>query len=208
MKAGADALGLVAAMPSGPGTIGDDVIAEIAAWVPPPVSTFLLTSELKAKTTSAHIKRTRPTAVQIVSHIDPSESAALAELEPWIRRVQVVHVESSSCLDLMDGYAPYVHAFLLDSGRPSAATPELGGTGRTHDWDISRAFVERSPIPVFLAGGLTADNVEQAIRMVKPFGVDVCSSVRRGGVLDAEELDRFVAAVSKSCVASNACHEM
>src|SRR5271156_696698 len=87
ISAGADALGLVGAMPSGPGPIADERIAEIAAAVPPPVSTFLLTSEVTAQAISGHVRSTRPSTVQIVSHIDPAQSAELAKSEPAIRRV-------------------------------------------------------------------------------------------------------------------------
>lgn len=195
VAAGADALGLVAAMPSGPGPIADELIAEIAAASPPPIATFLLTSETRAAAIAAHIDRTRPAAVQIVSHIAADESAELAALRPHIRRVQVIHVEGPQALELIPLYSPFIHAFLLDSGRPGAATPELGGTGRAHDWSISAAFVAASPRPVFLAGGLAADNVGEAIRRVRPFGVDVCSGVRRNGALDPTALRAFVRAV-------------
>ncbi|MEM8794297.1 MAG: phosphoribosylanthranilate isomerase [Pseudomonadota bacterium] len=195
ISAGADALGLVAKMPSGPGPISDDKIARIAAFVPPPVATFMLTSETTADAIADHIGRTGPSTVQIVSHIEESEAAKLAALTPHIRRVQVIHVENESVLDLIPVYAPHVHAFLLDSGRPNAATPEFGGTGRAHDWAISRAFVEQSPKPVFLAGGLNVDNVALAIRTVQPFGVDLCSGVRTNDRLDPEKLAAFVAAV-------------
>ena len=194
IEAGADALGLVAAMPSGPGCISDAEIAAISETVPPPVSTFLLTASTTAETISAHIDATRPAAVQIVSHISKEESARLAVLQPSARRVQVIHVGDESALNLIPVYAPYVHAFLLDSGRPGAAVPELGGTGRTHDWSVSRAFVEASPLPVFLAGGLTPENVQQAVRTVRPFGLDLCSGVRTRGRLDPVKLNAFMQA--------------
>jgi phosphoribosylanthranilate isomerase len=95
-------------------------------------------------------------------------------------------------------YSPYVHAFLLDSGRPNAATPELGGTGRQHDWTISAEFVEASQLPVFLAGGLSPANVGEAIRQVKPFGVDLSSGVRTEGRLDERKLTAFVLSVRKA----------
>lgn len=195
INAGADALGLVAAMPSGPGSIADTLIAGIAAAVPPPISTFLLTSESTAQAIAAHVRATGPTVVQIVAHIDPAQSAELARLDPRTRRVQVIHVEGPDVLSLIPAYAPYVHGFLLDSGRPNAKTPELGGTGRAHDWDVSAAFVRASPHPVFLAGGLNAGNVGRAIRSVHPFGVDLCSGVRTHGCLDTSKLDSFFAAV-------------
>jgi phosphoribosylanthranilate isomerase len=195
IAAGADALGLVAAMPSGVGSISDPRIAEIAASVPPQISTFLLTPEITATGISAHVRATRPTTVQVASHIELRESAELATLEPNVRRVQVIHVEGPGALDLIPYYAPHVHAFLLDSGSPGAAVPELGGTGRTHDWAISAAFVKASPRPVFLAGGLNAKNVCEAIKVVRPFGLDLCSSVRTNGKLDPDKLDAFFAAV-------------
>jgi phosphoribosylanthranilate isomerase len=198
IRAGADALGLVGAMPSGPGPIDDGLIAEIAAATPPPISTFLLTSETTAETISSHVRRTAPTTVQIVSHIDPAEAERLAELSPQTRRVQVIHVEGPEALDMIDAYAPHVHAFLLDSGRPNAATPELGGTGRRHDWEISAAFVRASPLPVLLAGGLSAANVADAVRSVRPFGLDLCSGVRTGGRLDESKLRDFVLAVQQA----------
>jgi len=194
INAGADAVGLVARMPSGPGPISDEEIADIAAWVPPPVATFMLTAETTADAISRHLDRTRPTAVQIVSHIDQAEAAKLAVLQPQVRRVQVIHVEDERALDLIPVYAPHVHAFLLDSGRPDADTPELGGTGRSHDWLISRAFVEASPLPVFLAGGLSADNARQAVRDVKPYGLDLCTGVRTNDRLDEAKLTAFMAA--------------
>lgn len=196
IDAGADALGLVAAMPSGPGPIGDEQISEIAAWVPPPVTTFMLTAETTADGISRHVEATRPTAVQIVSHIEPAEAAKLADLQPAVRRVQVIHVQDMSALDLIPVYAPHMHAFLLDSGRPGAATPEFGGTGRRHDWSISRAFVEASPLPVFLAGGLNPDNARQAVHEVNPFGLDLCTGVRTDGRLDEAKLKAFMKAAT------------
>ncbi len=198
VKAGADALGLVASMPSGPGVISDATIAEIAAAVAPPVATFLLTSEIKADAISAHVARTGASTVQVVSHIAADESARLAELLPTTRRVQVIHVEDAGALDLIDHYAPHVHAFLLDSGRPSAAVPELGGTGQTHDWRISADFVAVSPLPVFLAGGLNPANAAEAIQTVRPFGLDLCTGVRTNGMLDTGKLRAFMASVSQA----------
>lgn len=198
VKAGADALGLVARMPSGPGPIPDAKIAEVTACVPPPVATFLLTSETTAEAISSHIRATNPSTVQVVSHIDPAESEKLAALEPHVRRVQVIHVEGPEALDLIPAYAPHVHAFLLDSGRPNAAVAELGGTGRAHDWTVSAAFVQATERPVFLAGGLSAANVADAINQVRPYGLDLCSGVRTDGQLDPEKLAAFVLAVEQT----------
>lgn len=200
VAAGADAVGLVARMPSGPGPIADDLITEIALAVPPPIAAFLLTSETEADAIADHVHRTGAPVVQIVSHIDPAESARLARLLPQVRRVQVIHIEGDDALARIDAYAPNVHAFLLDSGRPDAAIPTLGGTGDVHDWAISARFVAASPHPVFLAGGLNAGNVAAAIAQVRPFGVDVCSGIRSNGALDIAKLNAFVAAVRQAGV--------
>ena len=198
IAAGADALGLVAAMPSGPGVIPDARIAKIAAWTPPPVATFLLTAETTASRIAGHIAATLPTTVQIVNHIDPQEVAELARLLPQVRRVQVIHVEGEEALGMIGAYAPHVHAFLLDSGRPVGAVPELGGTGRTHDWSISARFVRASPVPVFLAGGLDDSNVAAALRQVRPYGIDLCSRVRTDGQLDIMKLALLMSAVREA----------
>lgn len=195
VAAGADAIGLVGAMPSGPGPIPDDLIAEIAAEVPPPVTAVLLTRETEAEAIADHVRRTGVPAVQIVSHLDPAETARLARLLPATRRMQVVHVEGTDALGMIDAHAPHVHAFLLDSGRPAAGV--LGGTGAAHDWTVSAAFVAASPRPVFLAGGLTARNVAAAVRQVRPFGVDLCTGVRTDGALDATKLMAFTDAVAR-----------
>jgi phosphoribosylanthranilate isomerase len=195
IKAGADALGLVARMPSGPGQISDEQIAEVTAMVAPPMATFLLTSKTAADDISAHIRTTKPTTVQVVSHIDPEEVARLAEIEPEIQRVQVIHVDGPGALKLIPTYEPFVQGFLLDSGRPDAPVAELGGTGRRHNWEISAAFVKASPLPVFLAGGLSADNAQDAILQVRPYGLDLCSNIRTRGNLDPSKLAAFMQAV-------------
>lgn len=198
IEAGADALGLVARMPSGPGPIADQLIVEVTAYAPPPIASFLLTSESNAEGIAAHVARTNPTAVQIVSHIEPCESERLASLIPNVRRVQVIHIEDEEALKLIPVYSPHVHAFLLDSGRPNDAVPVYGGTGRVHDWSISAEFVRASLRPVFLAGGLSADNAAEAIRRVRPYGLDLCSSVRTEGQLDADKLAAFMQAVRRA----------
>jgi phosphoribosylanthranilate isomerase len=197
IEAGADAIGLVS-VTSSPRFLADATIAEVTAVAPPPVATFLLTSEQTADAIAALVQRTHPTTVQIVSHLDPRESARLAERAPHVRRVQVIHVEGPAALDLIPVYAPYVHAFLLDSGRPNAATPEFGGSGRQHDWSVSAEFVRASRLPVFLAGGLSAANASDAIRQVRPFGLDLCSGVRTGGRLDPDKLADFMVAVQRA----------
>jgi phosphoribosylanthranilate isomerase len=112
--------------------------------------------------------------------------------------MQVIHVTGPEVLAGATAVAPLVDAILLDTGSPSAAVKELGGTGRTHDWAVSRQIREAVDVPVFLAGGLRADNVAAAIRQVRPGGIDVCTGVRTEGRLDPDKLARFVEAVRQA----------
>lgn len=192
---GADALGLVAEMPSGPGPIDDDTIAGIAAAVPPPVATFLLTSRTDPEAVVAHVSYCGTSVVQLVDAVPDATYAALRRDCPAVKIVQVVHVENEKALPEALLVAPHVDALLLDSGRPGAPVKELGGTGRAHDWSVSRRIVEASPVPVFLAGGLHPDNVADAIEAAEPYGLDLCSGVRTDGRLDAERLRAFMHSV-------------
>jgi phosphoribosylanthranilate isomerase len=192
---GADAIGLVGQMPSGPGPIPDEDIRRIAAAVPPPVATFLLTSQQRAERIVEHHRRARTSTIQIVDELLDREYAVLRQALPGIKLVQVVHVTGEGSVDEACELSEYVDAILLDSGNPSLAVKELGGTGRRHDWRLSRRIVEICEKPVFLAGGLNAENVPEAIGSVQPFGIDVCSGVRTSGSLDPAKLDRFFSAI-------------
>lgn len=202
VAAGADALGLVAKMPSGPGPISDALISEIVATVPPPVSCFLLTSETEPEAVVAHVRRCGTDTVQLVDAVPLETYEALRRDCPTVRIVQVIHVEDEAAIDEAKTLAPHVDALLLDSGRPKAAArdgaaKELGGTGRTHDWSVSAKLVAEVEKPVFLAGGLNASNVGEAIRAVSPFGVDLCSGVRTDDALDAEKLRAYFGVVGQ-----------
>jgi phosphoribosylanthranilate isomerase len=196
LAAGADAVGLVAAMPSGPGVITEAAIAEIVARVPPPVATFLLTSEVNAAAIIAQQRRTRANTLQLCDAVGADVLRELRRELPTVKRVQVIHVSGPAALDEAREVAPWADALLLDSGNPALAVKELGGTGRVHDWSVSRRIREAVRIPVFLAGGLHAGNVAAAIAAVEPFGIDVCTGVRVGGRLDADRLAAFVTALS------------
>jgi phosphoribosylanthranilate isomerase len=196
IDAGAAALGLVSRMPSGPGVIPEEVIAQIASRVPPCVATFLLTSELDVRAIIAQQKRNGVNTLQIVDRLESGAHQKLRAALPGIALVQVIHVCGPDSIDEALAVAPHVDAFLFDSGNPALPVKELGGTGRTHDWSISRRIRESAPLPVFLAGGLTAANVAEAIRQVEPFGIDVCNGVRSEGRLDVAKLADFFRAVS------------
>lgn len=193
---GASALGLVSEMPSGPGVIAEELIARLARVVPPGVASFLLTSRQDSAAIIAQQRRSGVNTVQLCDRLESGSYRELRAALPGIAIVQVVHVRGPEALDEALAVAAEVDAILLDSGDQRLPVKELGGTGRTHDWAISRAIREAVDVPVFLAGGLNADNVAEAIRQVRPFGVDVCSGVRTNGALDETKLARFFGQVA------------
>lgn len=197
IRCGASALGLVGAMPSGPGVISDEQIAAIAQDVPPPVATFLLTSETDAAAIIRHHRRVATSTIQMVDALRVGTHQEIRNALPGIKLVQVIHVLDEASVDQALEVAEHVDALLLDSGNPNLAVKELGGTGKVHNWQLSRQIREQTSKPVFLAGGLHAGNVRAAIDAVQPFGLDLCSGVRTDGKLDANKLAAFFAVAEK-----------
>ncbi|GAB4032229.1 phosphoribosylanthranilate isomerase [Spirosoma jeollabukense] len=199
VRLGADALGLVGRMPSGPGVVADDLAAQVVQATPPPIATFMLTSETIVDDIIAHQQRVGANTIQIVDAVPPETYAALRAKLPAIKLVQVIHVLDERNIDeALRAVQSGADALLLDSGNPTLAVKELGGTGRIHNWQVSRQIVEQSPVPVFLAGGLNLANVREAIDTVHPFGLDICSGVRTNGHLDEEKLDAFMRMVHRA----------
>lgn len=191
IKYGASALGLVGKMPSGPGVIDDDLIREIVRFVPPALSTFLLTSETSANDIITHYQRVHTSTIQMVDYVDYREYNKIRVALPHVKLVQVIHVIDEESVAEAIEISRHVDALLLDSGNPNLPIKELGGTGRAHDWNLSKKIRNSVNIPIFLAGGINKDNVNKAIEVVKPFGVDLCSSVRTNGAMDENKLRDF-----------------
>ena len=192
---GADALGLVSHMPSGPGVIDEGLIEAIAATVPPPIATFLLTSHHDVDAIIEQQRRYRANTLQLVDALPAGSHAKMRKSLPGVGLVQVIHVRDETAVDEARSIASEVDAILLDSGNPDLATKELGGTGRVHNWETSRRIVDTVATPVFLAGGLNPGNIAAALTTVRPFGVDICSGLRTNGALDESKLAAFINAV-------------
>ncbi|AFY53178.1 phosphoribosylanthranilate isomerase [Rivularia sp. PCC 7116] len=188
---GASALGFVSHMPSGPGVISEELITEIIAQIPPPIATFLLTSSQNAQEIIQQIKRCGTNTVQICDNIKSGNYQDIREANPGISIVQVIHVNDEESINEAIKIAPFVDAILLDSGNQSLDVKELGGTGKIHNWDISKTIRDRLKIPIFLAGGLKPENAALAVKQVAPFALDVCSGVRTDEKLDKNKLKRF-----------------
>lgn len=195
IKYGASAIGLVSEMPSGPGVISEDLIKKIAAAVPSTIHTFLLTSKLDADSIIEQHRKCKTTTLQIVDRVKTNVLIKLKQELPAIRLVQVLHVNGEESITEAKNAAQFIDALLLDSGNQKLAVKELGGTGRTHDWTISRKIRDAVPVPVYLAGGINAKNVLDAVKEVEPFGIDLCSGVRENGKLNEERLEEFFSVV-------------
>ena len=197
IRHGAAALGLVGPMPSGPGIIANELIAEIAASIPPPIGSFLLTSETTVSGIVAHHRKVHTNTIQLVDALTEGSYRDIRLALPGIRIVQVIHVLNDHSVDEALAISSEVDALLLDSGNPNLSVKILGGTGKTHNWLLSKKIAAESSVPVFLAGGLNANNVREAMEIVQPFGLDLCSSVRTDRKLDPAKLDAFFKAINQ-----------
>jgi phosphoribosylanthranilate isomerase len=197
VRYGADAVGLVSGMPSGPGPIEEEVIRESALRTPPGVASFLLTSLVEADGIIEQQRRTGANTLQLVDAVEPAVRERIKRELPGIGIVQVIHVEGEEALGQAIEAARTSDAVLLDSGSPGAEVKVLGGTGRVHDWSLSRRIRDSIAVPLFLAGGLNPGNIEEAIAAVEPYGVDICTGIRRETdyMLDEQKLHDYVRAV-------------
>jgi len=192
IRYGASAIGLVSEMPSGPGVISEDLITEIAASVPPTIGTFLLTSRQETSSIIKQQRRCGANTIQICDRLTEGDYTDFRKELPGIKIIQVIHVADDSSVEEANSISHMVDGLLLDSGNVKSTVKELGGTGRTHNWNLSKKIVELTQTPVWLAGGLNPENITEAIEAVSPFGVDVCSGVRSDGILDEKKLSQFV----------------
>ncbi len=188
---GASAIGLVSEMPSGPGVIDENLITEIAKSVPDYIHTFLLTSKQDTKSIIEQLERCKTNTVQIVDNLIDGTYSDIRSKLSHIQIVQVMHVQDESSIEEAVNISKNVDAILLDSGNQTLKVKELGGTGKTHDWTISKKIVKEVDVPVYLAGGINSNNAIDAIKSVNPFGLDLCSSVRTNGKLDELKLTNF-----------------
>ena len=192
---GATTLGLVGPMPSGPGPIPLDQIKTIVNHVNHRVATWLLTSKTSYDEIIHEYALTQTSGIQLVDEVEDDVYGRLRSAYKDLFIVQVRHVETDGDPLELAAVAPEVDAILLDSGSPSNAVKVLGGTGKTHDWKISKAIIERAQVPVVLAGGLNPSNAQSAIAAVQPAALDVCSGLRTDGKLDLSKLKAWKSAL-------------
>jgi phosphoribosylanthranilate isomerase len=195
IEAGADVLGLVGPMPSGPGPITAKEAGSIVETLPGHIDSYYLTSKTHFESIAEEYLKVKSSHIQLTDHLEAGTRRQLKSEFPHLKIVQVVHVLANEDIDKAQVYAESSDLLLLDSGSPNTAVKELGGTGRTHNWTISKSIVEKVKIPIFLAGGLKSENVIQAIQTVQPYGLDLCSGVRTQDRLDQKKLELFMKTV-------------
>lgn len=198
-RAGADAIGFTIGLPDGPhnGLDAHRARAMIRA-LPPLITPVLITYETTAATVVPLCRYLGVSTVQLHARPDPQEVAAIRAALPGVKVILAVHVTGEEAIAAALALAPHADALILDSYDP--VTGRRGATGRTHDWSISRRIVERVPVPVILAGGLTPTNVADAIRLVRPWAVDTHTGVERpDGSTDHERVRAFVRAARRAC---------
>jgi phosphoribosylanthranilate isomerase len=196
IRFGASAIGLVSDMPSGPGVITEDLIREIAAAMPPGIATFLLTCKQDADAIIQQQRYCGSNTIQMCDRLETGSYDNLRASLPGVALVQVIHVNGPESVTEAQTVAPHVDAILLDSGNQRLPVKELGGTGRTHDWELSRQIRESVPVPIYLAGGIKPENVREAVDQVGPFAVDICTGVRTNGKLDEHKLQALFLALA------------
>jgi len=184
--AGADAVGIITEVSvETPREVPPERAADLVAAAPPFLSTVLVSMPDTATRAVELAGAVAPDAVQLHGDFDGEEIR-------YVRRearANVIVALDADDADRVRGYDGVADAILLDSTSESGA----GGTGETHDWHAARALVDDLSTPVVLAGGLTPDNVADAVRTVDPYAVDVSSGVERsGGKKDHEAVASFV----------------
>ena len=190
---GADAIGLlVGQRHNSPDFISAAVARDISRTLPPSVEAVLVTHIENIDELERLLQQSGITTVQLHSEIASSSVERLRGRLPDVKIFKSVHVISADSVAYPEAFRKLADGLVLDS--INVATDQIGGTGKTHDWSISRQIVTRYPeIPIILAGGLNSENVRSAIEYVHPFGVDVNSGTKGSdGFKDARKMREFI----------------
>jgi len=190
---GADAIGLLVGQKhNSPDFVSATVASEIARALPPSVEAVLVTHVEDVDELERLLQESEITTIQLHSEIDPNSVERLRHRLPHLKIFKSVSVISADSVGYPEAFKKLVDGFVLDS--INLATNQVGGTGKTHDWSVSRQIVMRYPkVPIILAGGLNSENVRFAIEYVRPFGVDVNSGTKAAdGFKDPRKMEAFI----------------
>jgi len=190
---GADAIGLLVGQKhNSPDFISATVARGISRVLPPSVEAVLVTHIKQIDELERLLQQSEITTIQLHSQIAPSSVERLRHRLPNVKIFKSVSVISADSVAYPEAFKKLVDGFVLDS--VNLATNQVGGTGKTHDWSVSREIVMRySEVPIILAGGLNSENVRSAIERVRPFGVDVNSGTKAAdGFKDPRKMEAFI----------------
>ena len=190
---GADAIGLLVGQKhTSPDFIFTTVAKDIARALPPSVEAVLVTHVEDLDELERLLQQSEIRTIQLHSEIAPSSVERLRGRLPHLKIFKSINIISADSVAYPEAFEKLVGGFVLDS--INVATGQLGGTGKTHDWSVSRQIVMRYlEIPIILAGGLNSENVRSAIEYVHPFGVDVNSGTKApDGFKDTRKIEEFI----------------
>ena len=184
VAAGADAVGFLMGITHvTQDAVTPETAAAMVATLPPFIVPVAVTHLTKPSDLIRIVELARCTTLQIQDVVTPDDIAEVREALPYLRIMKAVHVMDESAIATAKYFSDTADAILLDT----RTADRIGGTGITHDWNISAKIVK-----VILAGGLTPENVTEAIIRVRPYAVDVHTGVKKNGVRDAERTRAFV----------------
>ena len=190
VAAGADAVGFLMGITHvTQDAVTPETAAAMVATLPPFIVPVAVTHLTKPSDLIRIVELARCTTLQIQDVVTPDDIAEVREALPYLRIMKAVHVMDESAIATAKYFSDTADAILLDT----RTADRIGGTGITHDWNISAKIVKECSCPVILAGGLTPENVTEAIIRVRPYAVDVHTGVKKNGVRDAERTRAFVA---------------
>ncbi len=191
---GADFLGFIVDIEKSEDSLSRSVARDLIMQVPLEITPVMVTYLNKASDVVELARFVKPMAIQFHADITVGEIGKIRKALPKMKIIKAVHVTGEKAIDEAKKFEDYADYILLDS----KSKGKIGGTGKTHNWNISRKIVEKCKKPVILAGGLNPENVLDAVRIVKPFGVDVNSGVKSSPrKKDADKMERFIAEARK-----------
>ncbi len=195
VAAGADAVGFIVGVPSSPRNLTLEMAEMLLSQVPIFVDSVVVTAPKSIKQLVEVCEGLKPSAIQIHGK-EPLDSSEIREKIKDTRLIKTVYVTEDALNETAIEDSKMFDALLLDS----FSKGQYGGTGKVHDWTLSRQIKEAvAPVPVILAGGLKPENVKEAILKVQPYAVDVASGVELSpGVKDHEKVRAFVKKAKKS----------
>ena len=190
VAAGADAVGFLMGITHvTQDAVTPETAAAMVATLPPFIVPVAVTHLTKPSDLIRIVELSHCTTLQIQDMVTPDDIAEVREDLPYLRIMKAVHVMDESAIATAKYFSDAADAILLDT----RTADRIGGTGITHDWNISAKIVKECSCPVILAGGLTPENVTEAVARVRPYAVDVHTGVKKNGVRDAERTRAFVA---------------